>query len=174
MELGVCEHLAEVSASENPEEHEAAALALSTLLKGTSTTVPAAPLVGSNAAAAVGRKVPAADVSASDTIPAGNFRAGGGIPNSTCATLLQLVAMHGVSDVGVDMQSTLHALWTATSEDTARKSIMQCALNPPALMPLNRALMLAIVYKHSKYLVFRPFQVILRSPTRHRSCVQDQ
>jgi hypothetical protein len=126
----VCEHLAEVAASEHPEEHEAAALALSTLLKGTSTTVQAPPLVGSNAAAAAYRKVPAADLCApgspaSDTIPAGNFRPGGGIPSSTLLPLLQMVAMHGSSDVGVDLQSTLHALCTATSEESARKSLIE-------------------------------------------------
>lgn len=129
MELGACAHLAELAASDNPEEHEAAALALSTLLKGTSTSVQAAPLLGSKAASTVSRTA-AADLStpgspACDLIPAGNFRAGGGIPSSTLLPLLQMVAMYGVNDVGVDLESTLHALCTASSEDSARASITE-------------------------------------------------
>jgi hypothetical protein len=133
VEYGVCAHLAELAVSENPEAHEAAALALSTLLQGTSTSVQAAPAVGSNAAAAVCRKPPAAELTTpgspvSDTIPAGNFRAGGGIPSSTLLPLLQMVAMHGVNDIGVDLRSTLHALRTASSEEYARRTIMKCEL----------------------------------------------
>jgi hypothetical protein len=129
VEYGVCERLADLAASDLPEEHEVAALALSTLLKGTSTSVQAAPAVGSKAAAAAGRTASAAllstpSLAASDLIPAGNFKAGGGIPLSTLLPLLHMVAMHGVDDIGVDLQSTLHALRTASSEEHARKTIM--------------------------------------------------
>jgi hypothetical protein len=107
-------------------------MALSTLLKGTSTTIRGPPALGSNAAAACCKAAPATELHgdagghAADLIPAGNFRSGGGIPSNSLLPLLQILAMHGVTDVGVDLSSTLHALCTATSEELACKSVLEC------------------------------------------------
>lgn len=138
IESGVCDSLAEISASQHPEEQTAAGRALSLILQGAASSVKAAPGLGAKAAATAGQAAPsgppfpeaATGEPGTDLIAARRFRCGGGIPQSSLFPLLQIVAMQDVATSTVELHSTLHALLTAAESTDLRKAMREC-------VPLN-------------------------------------
>lgn len=137
IEAGVCDSLAEISASEHPEEQAAAGRALSVVLHGAASSAQASPGLGARAAAKAGQGTPcqppfpdAAAGSATagtDLIAARRFRSGGGIPQSSLFPMLQIVAMQDVATSSVDLDATLHALLTAAGATDLRLAMHKCA-----------------------------------------------
>lgn len=136
IEERACDSLAEISASEHPEERAAAGKALSLVLNGAASSVKASPGLGAKAAAFAGRSGPAeppfpgtqgAPKTQNELIPASRFRSGGGIPQSSLFPMLQIVAMQEVASSTVELDATLHALLTAADCSDLRQGILEYA-----------------------------------------------
>eukprot|EP00892_Ulva_mutabilis_P003589 jgi/Ulvmu1/1601/UM111_0029.1 len=133
VEAGVCNCLAEMSASEHPEEQAAAARALSLILNGTGSSVKAAPGLGAKAAATAGQgtasRPPFPDAASGsgepspDLIGAHRFRRGGGIPQSSLFPMMQIVAMQDVATSAVELRAIVHGLLTAAESTDLRQAM---------------------------------------------------
>lgn len=132
LEAGCCDALAQLTASEDPEEKTAASKAITVLLKGMTCRPAVVPGLGYQAASASATTrfaVPADSVGGhADAIKAASrYQAGGGMPTSSLFPLVQLIAMSDMNDPTVDVTATLHALKMATESLESRQAMLECA-----------------------------------------------
>lgn len=161
----MCDTLAEISASEHPEERAAAGRALSAVLHGAASSTTALPGLGARAAASAGQASSAppfpdaaggGGAAAPDLIAARRFRPGGGIPQSSLFPMLQIVAMQDVASSAVELEATLHALLTAVDGSDQRQAVLECAVG---MMACNSSIMPACMC------------YTMRSPAWRRICI---
>jgi hypothetical protein len=131
LEAGCCQTLAQLTASEDPEEKAAAHKAITVLLKGMTCRPAVVPGLGSKAASASSAArtpVPASVDGHADAIKvAWRYQAGGGMPTSSLFSLVQLTALSD-NDPTVDAVATLHALKMATESLESCQEMLECAV----------------------------------------------
>lgn len=145
----MCDSLAEISASEHPEERAVAGRALSVVLNGAASSAQASPGLGARAAASAGQGAPCSppfpdaaaggSAAGADLIAARRFRSGGGIPQSSLFPMLQIVAMQDMATPAVALDATLHALLTAADGTDLRQAMHECAAELHAWRPFHFA-----------------------------------
>jgi hypothetical protein len=137
LEASCSDALAQLTASEEPEEKAAARKALDLLLSSVSRTPPPVPKLGLQAAADSAAKhsytAPPAEGENAAKQPAARYQQGGGVPTGNLFALVQLVAMPGDAGASVDIAATLHALRLATESEAAQRELVACA--PACFVP---------------------------------------